>query len=117
MRRPDQPNVKTAWDFALADLKKIADQCRALNIPFVVVAFPFEVQLHDAMNLGTPQRVLFNYTQARNIEMVDLLPPLSAAACGNDTLSLFLDEDHFSLEGHRMVAELLSETIAGKLSQ
>ena len=117
MRRPDQANVKTAWDFALADLQKIADQCRALNIPFVVVAFPFEVQLHDAMNLGTPQRVLFNYTQARNIEMVDLLPPLSAAACGNDTLSLFLDEDHFSLEGHRMVADLLSETIAGKLSQ
>jgi len=47
--------------------------------------------------------------------MLSLL--VSTAACGNDTLSLFLDEDHFSLEGHRMVAELLSETIAGKLSQ
>lgn len=117
MRRPDQANVKTAWDFALADLQKIADMCKELNIPFVVVAFPFEVQLHDAMGLGTPQRVLFNYTQARNIDMIDLLPPLSAAVCGQENVVPFLDEDHFSLEGHRMVAELLSDTIAKKLSQ
>lgn len=115
MRHPDQANVKTAWDFALADLQKIADQCKQLNIPFVVVAFPFEVQLHDAMNLGTPQRVLFNYTQARNIEMIDLLPPLSAAVCGRENVSLFLDEDHFSLEGHRMVAEQLAPVISGRL--
>ncbi len=115
MRRPDQANVKTAWDFALADLQKIADQCKRLDIPFVVVAFPFEVQLHDAMNLGTPQRVLFNYTQARNIEMIDLLPPLSAAVCGQENVAPFLDEDHFSLEGHRMVAEQLAPVIAGHL--
>jgi lysophospholipase L1-like esterase len=117
MRHPDQANVKTAWDFALADLQKIADQCKQLNIPFVVVALPFEVQLHDAMGLGTPQRVLFNYTQARNIEMIDLLPALSAAVCGAENVAPFLDEDHFSLEGHRIVAEQLSEVIAKKLSQ
>jgi lysophospholipase L1-like esterase len=115
MRHPDQANVKTAWDFALADVQKVADQCRQLKIPLVVVAFPFEVQLHDAMNLGTPQRVLFNYTQARNIEMIDLLPPLSAAVCGQDNVAPFLDEDHFSLEGHRMVAEQLAPVIAGRL--
>jgi hypothetical protein len=97
-------------------LQKIADQCAALHIPFVVVAFPFAVQLHDPMGLGTPQRVLFNYTQARNIEMLDLLPPLSATACGDSTgASLFLDEDHLSNQGHRAVAELLAPVIAGHI--
>jgi lysophospholipase L1-like esterase len=117
MHRPDQANVKTAWDFALADLEKIADQCAALDIPFVVVAFPFAVQLHDPIDLGAPQRVLANYTNARNIEMLDMLPSLSVAACGDTTHTLFLDEDHLSITGHRLVAESLSETIAKKLSQ
>jgi lysophospholipase L1-like esterase len=117
MRRPDQPNVKTAWDFALADLQKIADQCNALHIPFVVVAFPFAVQLHDPLGLGTPQRVLFDYTQARNIEMFDLLPQLSSAACGDSTVSLFLDEDHLSMEGHRFVAGVLAPIIGNHLRQ
>jgi lysophospholipase L1-like esterase len=115
MRRPDQPNVKTAWDFALNDLKKIVDQCNELHIPFVIVAFPFAVQLHDPAGLGTPQRVLANYTQARNIEMLDMLPPLAAAARADSTAPLFVDEDHLSGRGHRLVAELLSPVIAGYL--
>ena len=118
MRRPDQANVKTAWDFALNDLKKIADQCAALHIPFVVVAFPFAVQLHDPIGLGAPQRVLFNYAQARNIEMLDLLPPLSAAARADSTgASLFVDEDHLSNRGHRLVADLLAPVISGHLQR
>jgi lysophospholipase L1-like esterase len=117
MRRPDQANVKTAWDFALADLQKIADQCRTLNVPLVVVAFPFAVQLADPDGLSAPQRVLANYTRARNIEMVDMLPPLAAAARADSTTSLFLDEDHFSATGHRVVAGLLSKLIAERLFQ
>ncbi len=115
MRRPDQANVKTAWDFALADLKKIADQCDALHIPFVVVAFPFAVQLSDPSGLAAPQRVLANYTSARNIEMIDMLPPLAAAARADTTASLFLDEDHLSDAGHRVVAGFLAPVIRNHL--
>jgi lysophospholipase L1-like esterase len=117
MRRPDQANVKTAWDFALADLQKVADQCASLHIPLIVVAFPFAVQLHDPIDLGAPQAVLAHYASARNIEMIDMLPALSVAACGDTTASLFLDEDHFSIQGHRLVAGVLSEAIANKLSR
>jgi lysophospholipase L1-like esterase len=117
MRHPDQANVKTAWDFALNDLRKIADQCTALKIPLVVVAFPFAVQLHDPAGLDAPQRVLSNYTRARNIEMLDLLPPLSAAAGRDSTQALFVDEDHFSKTGHRVVAELLAPVITRYLQR
>jgi len=116
MRKPDQANVKTAWDFALNDLQKIADQCTALHISLVVVAFPFAVQLHDPIGLGAPQRVLGHYTRMRGIEMLDMLPDLSVAACGDSTVKLFADEDHFSLSGHRLVAQLLAPVIARHLS-
>jgi lysophospholipase L1-like esterase len=82
-----------------------------------VVAFPFAVQLGDPAGLGAPQRVLANYASARNIDMLDLLPPLAAAARADSTTPLFADEDHFSPAGHRVVAELLAKAIAGKLSQ
>src|SRR5688572_29452312 len=115
MRRPDQANVKTAWDFALADLQKIADLCAAQNIRFVVVAFPFAVQLEDPDGLSAPQRVLENYTRARGIACLDLLPELSRAARADSTAALFLDEDHLSLEGHRLVAEWLVPMIISQL--
>ena len=111
MRRPDQANVKTAWDFALADLQKIADHCAAQNIRFVVVAFPFAVQLDDPEVLSAPQRVLTNYTRARGIACLDLLPELSRVARSDSTASLFLDEDHLSVEGHRVVAEILADQL------
>jgi lysophospholipase L1-like esterase len=115
MRRPDQANVKTAWDYALADLQKIDDQCRALGIPLLVAAFPFAVQIPAPDGLSAPQRVLESYTHARNIAMIDMLPPLAAAARADSTSPLFLDEDHFSPQGHRVVAGLLAPVIAGQL--
>jgi hypothetical protein len=108
--------VKTAWDFALADLQKIADQCAALDIPLLVVAFPFAVQVGDPVTLGAPQRVLSHYANARNIPCFDLLPPLAAAAKA-DTTALFLDEDHLSPHGHRVVAGLLAPVIADQLDR
>ena len=117
MHHPDQANVKTAWDFALADLQKIADRCAQLDIPLLVVAFPFAVQLSDPEGLGAPQRVLMNYTHARGIAAVDLLPALATRARADSTASLFLDEDHFSLTGHRAVADLLAPAIAGLLDR
>ena len=117
MRRPDQPNVRIAWDFALADLKKIDDECRARGIPLLVVVFPFAVQLSDPAGLSAPQRVITSYAQARGIPVIDLLPPLAAHAREHDVAltALFLDQDHLSVEGHRIVAELLAGPIAERL--
>jgi lysophospholipase L1-like esterase len=117
MRRPDQANVKTAWDFALADLQKIADRCSALDIPLLVVAFPFAEQLDDPRGLGAPQRVLEDYTRARGIAYFDLLPYLSALAGVQRVTPLFLDEDHLSPHGHRVIAQLLAPVIAEQLNR
>jgi hypothetical protein len=80
-----------------------------------VVAFPFAVQIEDPDGLSAPQRVLENYTRARGIACLDLLPELSRAARADSTAALFLDEDHLSLEGHRLVAEWLVPMIISQL--
>jgi lysophospholipase L1-like esterase len=114
MEHPDQPNVKTAWDYALADLQRIVTGCEAHGIPVLVAVFPFTVQLSDPERLSAPQRVIASYAAARRIPLVDLLPPLveysRRAHVAPD--SLFLDHDHLSAAGHRATAELLANTIA-----
>lgn len=115
MRRPDQDNVKMAWGIALADLQKIADRCHELDIPFLVVAFPFAVQLSDPAGLAAPQRALSQYASAHGIRCVDMLPVLAEAAKDSTRAPLFLDEDHFSPAGHRLVADLLAPLIAQTL--
>ena len=116
---PDQPNVKTAWDYALGDLQRIVDGCGAHGIPVLVVAFPFTVQLSDPDRLSAPQRVIISYAAARHIPMIDLLPPLVeyTRRAGVAPDSLFIDHDHLSVEGHRVTAELLADTIAAYARQ
>ena len=118
MRHPEQANVKVAWDIALSDLQRIADHCASNNVPVLVVAFPFAVQLSDPDSLSAPQRVLANYAAARNIPMVDLLAPLveHARANGLAAHDLFVDHDHLTVEGHRVVADMLHPKIVAMLA-
>ncbi|HXV13953.1 MAG TPA: SGNH/GDSL hydrolase family protein, partial [Candidatus Krumholzibacteria bacterium] len=118
MQHPDQANVKTAWDIALADLQGIVDHCSARGVPVLVVVFPFTVQLSDPEGLSAPQRVVENYARARGIETMDLLPPLveHMRASGASADSLFLDHDHLSVEGHRVVAGILAPRVAALLA-
>jgi lysophospholipase L1-like esterase len=117
MRQPDQPNVKLAWDFALADLQKIADQCSALHVPLLVVVLPWANQLDDPKGLAAPQKVLSEYARARGIDCFDLLPPLGAMAGIRQLVPLYLDEDHLSAQGHRLVAEILTPVLADRLAR
>ena len=118
MRAPEQPNVRTAWDFALADLQRIADWCGARDIPVLVVVFPFTVQLDDPAGLSAPQKVIVSYAHARGIPTIDLLPLLVdyARSAGARPSDLFADHDHLSAAGHRVVAGLLADRVAGILA-
>ena len=118
IQHPEQNNVKVAWDIALSDLQRIVDHCSSQNVSVLVVAFPFAVQLSDPDRMSAPQGVLANYTAARNIPMIDLLPELAAEARARGLTAddLFVDHDHLSVEGHRVVAQLLHPRIAAILA-
>jgi lysophospholipase L1-like esterase len=117
MHAPEQANVKMAWDIALADLQRIVDHCAQRRVPVLVVVFPFTVQLSDPAGLSAPQQVLANYARARGIDVLDLLPELVArlATTGRKAEDLFLDHDHLSIEGHRVVADILAARVSAIL--
>jgi len=118
MRSPEAPAVRTAWDIALADLQRIAGWCEARDIPVLVVVFPFTVQLEDPEGLGAPQKVIDGYTRARGIPALDLLPLLVdySRDTGAAPTDIFLDHDHLSETGHRVVAGLVAKPVAELLA-
>ena len=118
MRSPEAPAVRTAWDIALADLQRIVDFCGARDIPVLVVVFPFTMQMDDPVGLSAPQDVIVSYAHARGIPMVDLLPLLAdyTRSPGASPSDLFVDHDHLSETGHRVVAGLIAKRIAGMLA-
>jgi hypothetical protein len=118
MHAPEQANVRTAWDIALADLQRIVDWCGVRDIPVLLVVFPFTVQLDDPAGLAAPQKVIVEYARARGIPTIDLLPLLAGhvRATGTPPSRLFVDHDHLSVEGHRVVAGLLADPVAGILA-
>ena len=118
MQAPQQANVRAAWDIALADLQRIADWCGARDIPLLVVVFPFTVQLDDPTCLAAPQQEIEAYARAHGIITVDLLP-LLAGYCrttGASPSELFVDHDHLSATGHRVVAGLVARRVAAILT-
>ena len=116
--KPDQPNVTVAWDRALADMQKIADDCAARKIPLLIAVFPFATQLTDPDHLSAPQHRIMSYAKAHGLAAVDLLPAMAAhlRETGAPPSELFVDGDHLSVEGHRLVAEVLRQPIAESLT-
>jgi len=82
----------------------------------LVVAFPFAMQLEGTDASGAPQRVLAGWADERGVDFVDLLPSLreEMRARGGSPEALFLDHDHLSAEGHRVVATLLAEWFSSR---
>jgi lysophospholipase L1-like esterase len=105
----DRPFVRNAWDSTLRDLGSIFSYARTKGIPAVLVVFPYTFQFADPERLSTPQRVLSRYASEIGVPVVDLLPLLADAAERSTPHELFLDEDHLSEKGSRVVAELLAD--------
>lgn len=104
---PDDPNVGRAWEITLANLDRIVDFANAEGVPVLLVAFPFTFQFEDPAALPVPQQILRDYAAARSLPFLDLLPLMQdeARRSGRSAQAFFIDKDHLSARGHRLVAE------------
>ncbi len=110
---PGRPGLRPAWQRVFADLGAIADTCAAHGIDFVLVAFPFTMQLAAPDSLDGPQRMLERWARARGIRFVDTIPALvRALRAGATPDDLFVDADHFTPRGHAVVADTLARVLA-----
>jgi len=113
IRNPDAPYLSGAWEITFEHLDSIFAFCNERHVPALLVVFPFAKQLADPDSTSGPQRRVVAHAEARGVPCVDLLPELAdyARAHGLTTDDLFLDQDHLSVEGHKVVAELLAPRI------
>ncbi|NTV13729.1 MAG: SGNH/GDSL hydrolase family protein [Desulfobulbaceae bacterium] len=103
-------DLTEAWEVTLAEIEGIRQQAAARNIPLLLVIAPYRFQLDDPEKLNQPQKVLWEYARAKNVEVIDLLPIFSQVNQITAT-PLFNDANHFSIEGHTLAAQALVEPI------
>lgn len=109
--RPDDPRVRKAWDATRDEIDRIVALCRARAVRVAFVVFPFRFQFDGDPGSAHAQRTLLEWARARGVPALDLLPPLAEALVreGAKPGDYFLDQDHLSPRGSRVVAEMIVE--------
>lgn len=120
------------WRVVLADLDRIYALARLRNVPILLLLFPYTFQL-SRPDFQEPQRILKQHAASRRIDVIDFtelyekkvfdahvvefLTEKGFTDKDIDALYLgrirkfFLDEDHFTSEGHNIVASVLYDYI------
>jgi hypothetical protein len=110
------PELKEAWSLTLEEIGSISDHALGENIPFVLVIAPYRFQLQSPSASNTPQRKLKDFTAQRGIPVVDLLPPFASFKRKYPDVELFNDANHFSVFGHELTAQTLTEPLLKMLA-
>ncbi len=100
------------WNFTIAELNKIYSVCKMKDIPVFLLIFPFTFQF-NIPHLQWPQEILIQDAIKNQVKYIDFLKTFEDKI-DNDTTKIakyFLDEDHFTPLGHKLVAEELGKII------
>ncbi len=130
----EDPILAPGWKLVLKSLDTIQDSCRGRDLELLLVVSPATFQLLEP-DLQHPQRILATHAAERGLEVLDLTPvfehailtdavseavsepPRSqderAAVVRRWSARIFLDQDHYTAEGHELVAECLREWLEG----
>ena len=102
------------WNFTLKKLNEIYSICKNEDIPVILLIFPFTFQINQE-NLTWAQELLINNATENNVRSINFLN-IFQQSTGFDRSAInlyFLDEDHFTPLGHRVVAQELSKVLMG----
>ena len=121
------------WRIVLADLDKIYTLAKERNIRIVLLIFPFTFQLADD-TYRVPQRILSAHAQSRNVDVIDFTEVFGRLIFDDDVVKMlmqkgfsekdiralyrerieqyFLDDDHYTVEGHKIVAARLYDYLS-----
>lgn len=103
---------KAQWNFTLAELNNIYSVCKMNNIPVVLLIFPFTFQFNNT-DIQWPQELLKQDAIKNQVTYIDFLKTFEDKIDSDTTkiAKYFLDEDHYTVEGHKVVAQELSEVL------
>ena len=73
---PDNPKIVEEWDNSLMWMKKMTDLAKEREIPFILIAIPFDFQLGRIKKDAHPQRILQTFAVEEGVYFIDLLDTL-----------------------------------------
>jgi lysophospholipase L1-like esterase len=97
---PDSPRVQEAYRRFFAELRSLRDAASEDGASFGLLVFLFLLQIAQDAPPPLPQQAIAEFCAAERIPCLDLLPALRGA--GDQA---FVDYDHFSPSGCRVVAD------------
>jgi len=108
----EDPIYQAQWAFTLKMLNNIYSFCKSRNIKVVLLIFPYTFQFYEK-NLIWAQSLLIKNAMENGVEYIDFLDVIKKKINSNqnDLKYYYLDEDHFTPLGHKIVAEELSNSI------
>jgi len=118
-----EPGIEERLDLNVGQIQRIVDLAGEDGTPVLVALFPDENQLNPALrrrlradrkssryDFSMPQPVLAERLTAIGAEVLDFLPVFAA-----DSRCLFLNDTHWTEEGHVLVAEALRDWLSGRV--
>ena len=97
---PEPAKVKEGFDHFFVELRSLRDQVRAEGAELAVLVFPFRFQVVAGAPPPTVQARITDFCGRESLRCLDLLPAVAKAG-----ETAFVDYDHFSPEGARVVAD------------
>ena len=106
---PQSPKVQHAWSVTLENLDEISKLCEEERIPLAIVVFPYRFQFENPERLAAPQKKLLSWCERQGVPCLDLLPLLVDYLKNHKKGpgELYLDHNHFSAQGSRIMAHLV----------
>ena len=102
-----KPQFVKAWEYALCDLTQIYELTKQANIPVVLIIFPHRFQIGKE-KFQRPQQILKAHAEQSAISYLDMTETIERHIVNGDTLNnIFLDQDHYTVHGHNLVANEL----------
>jgi lysophospholipase L1-like esterase len=99
---PDSKRVRRGWELTLEEIRALAAEVREDGAKFTLLVFPFRFQVEDGAPSPLPQQRVERFSRENGIHTLDLLPALRRLGPGG-----FIDYDHLSSQGARLVARRL----------
>ena len=118
IRERETPLVQQRWGVVLDDLATLYAVAAEHDVPVLLLVFPYTFQLGDAESQW-PQQVLNAHAAEHGIPIIDFTPVFERlVARGEGAVEdYFLDEDHFTVRGHGVVAREIHARLPDLLSE
>lgn len=115
LKNEDDKRYHDQWNFVLNELTKIYSFCKRKNLPVILLIFPFTFQFNNP-DLVWAQEMLIEHANSNQINYIDFLKVFEEKLGANpESMGIyFLDQDHLTPDGHKLVAEFLSKQIAAR---